>query len=411
MWKALHVAMVLGVLSLAGSCDRARSGPAADGEPTPPSASPRLLMIDGAHVSRVRDSLRRGEPQYREALAALEADAGRALALPPVSVTDEPVVPPSGDKHDYMSQAPYWWPDPSKPDGLPYVERDGERNPEIDRITDRQNLERLTRNVSTLGLAYYLTGREEFAEQLARFVRVWFLDEATRMNPHLEFAQGVPGVAEGRAAGIIESRFLPTIIDGVMLVEGSPAWTASDEEAFEEWMRSYLEWLLTSQKGRVQANRGNNQETWYRVQVVALALYTGETEAARTALLDGQAGIAGQFEPDGSQPRELSRTRAWDYSVFNLTAYMHLAALGERLDVDLWNFRTPTGSSLRQGVEYLVPFATGEEPFPHEQITEFRPSALHPVLRRAAVGFKEPRYRELAREIGGGTRRLELTLP
>lgn len=368
-------------------------------------------MIDGAHVARVRDSLRRGEPQYREALAALEADAGRALALPPVAVTDEPVVPPSGDKHDYMSQAPYWWPDPSKPDGLPYVERDGERNPEIDRITDRQNLGRLTRDVSALGLAYYLTGREEYAEQAARFVRVWFLDEATRMNPHLEFAQGVPGVAEGRAAGIIESRFFPTIIDGVTLVQGSPAWTASDEQAFQEWMRSYLEWLLTSQKGRVQANRGNNQETWYRVQVVALALYTGETEAARTTLLDGQAGIAGQFDRDGSQPRELARTRAWDYSIFNLTAYMHLAALGERLDVDLWNFRTPTGRSLRQGLEYLVPFATGEKRFPHEQITEFRPSALHPVLRRAAVGFEEPRYRELAREIGGGTRRLELTLP
>jgi hypothetical protein len=231
------------------------------------------------------------------------------------------------------------------------------------------------------------------------------------MNPHLEFAQGVPGVAEGRAAGIIESRFLPTIVDGVLLLQGSPAWTPTDDEAFKAWMGSYLEWLLTSEKGRVQANRGNNQETWYRVQVVALALYTGETEAARTALLDGRAGIAGQFERDGRQPRELRRTRAWDYSVFNLTAYLHLAALGQRLDVDLWNYSTPTGRSLRRGVEYLVPFALGQEPFPYEQITEFRPSALHAVLRRAASGWDEPSYRDLAERVGGGTPTLDLTLP
>jgi hypothetical protein len=368
-------------------------------------------MVDGAQVARVRDSLRRGEPQFREALGALEETADRALTAAPVSVMDKDATPASGDKHDYMSQAPYWWPDPSQPDGLPYVERDGERNPEIERITDRENLERLSRDVSSLGLAYHLTGREEYAQQAARLVRAWFLDAGTRMNPHLEFAQGIPGIAEGRSAGIIESRFLPTIVDGVLLLQGSPAWTASDDQAFKEWMRSYLEWLLESEKGRAQANRGNNQETWFRVQVVALAVYTGETEAARRTLLDGRAGIGAQFERDGRQPRELRRTRAWDYSVFNLTAYLHLAALGERLDVDLWNYRTPTGRSLRQGVDYLVPFATGEEPFPFEQITEFRPSALHPVLRRAALGWNEPRYRDLAREIGGGSPRLDLTLP
>jgi hypothetical protein len=359
----------------------------------------------------VRDSLRRGEPQFRGALAELEGAAGRALAAAPPSVMDKDATPPSGDQHDYMSQAPYWWPDPSEPDGLPYVERDGERNPEIERITDRENLERLARAVSSLGLAYYLTGREEYARQASRLVRTWFLDAATRMNPHLEFAQGIPGITEGRSAGIIESRFLPAIVDGVMLLDGSPSWTAPEDAAFKGWMRSYLEWLLTSEKGRAQANRGNNQETWYRLQVVALALYTGETDAARATILDARAGIGGQFERDGRQPRELARTRAWDYSVFNLDAYLQLARLGERLDVDLWNYTSETGRSLRQGVEYLVPFATGEEPFPYEQITELDPSELHPVLRRAASGWNEPGYRELARQIGGETAMRELTLP
>ncbi len=368
-------------------------------------------MIDGEHVERVRESLGRGEPRFRSALAALEEDANRALRLAPVSVMDKDVTPPSGDKHDYMSQAPYYWPDPSQPDGRPYIRRDGERNPEIDRITDRENLERLERAVSALALAFHLTGRQEYAEHAARLVRTWFLDAATRMNPHLRYGQGIPGRADGRTAGLIETRFLPGILDGVTLLQGSSAWTAADGEELEEWMRAYLEWLLESPHGRDASRRGNNQESWYDVQVVALALHAGDADVARETIAESRADIDGEITPDGRQPRELERTRAWDYSIFNLTALMHLAFIGERVGVDLWDHRGADGSSLRNALEYLIPFATGEEHFPHEQITEFRPSALHSVLRRAAAGWNVPRYRELAHQIGGGSPRLELTLP
>lgn len=402
---------VVGVLSLGPACADTRNAAAGDGDPTPASTSPDLLMVDGAHVARVRESLRRGEPRFRSALAALERDADGALRVAPMSVMDKEVTPPSGDKHDYMSQAPYYWPDPSQPDGLPYVRRDGERNPEIERITDRENLERLDRTVSALALAYHFTARQDYAEHAARLVRVWFIDPATRMNPHLKYGQGIPGIADGRTAGIIETRFLPGIIDGVSLLQGSPAWSGADEEALRQWMRAYLEWLRESPHGRDASRRGNNQESWYDVQVAALALYTGQTAVARDAVEEARADIDGEIAPDGTQPRELERTRAWDYSIFNLTALMHLAHVGERVGVDLWNHRAADGSSLRAALEYLIPFATGEEPFPHEQITEFRPQALHPVLRRAAVGWNEPRYRELAERIGGGTPRLDLTLP
>lgn len=411
MWRALRAVTVVGVLSFGSSCDHSRDARSGDGGPIPPSTSPQLLMIDSAHVARVRDSLGRGEPQFESALAALERDADRALSVAPMSVMDKDVTPPSGDKHDYMSQAPYYWPDPSRPDGIPYIRRDGERNPEIERITDRENLERLDRTVSVLALAFHFTERQEYAQHAARLLRVWFLDPATRMNPHLRYGQGIPGIADGRTAGIIETRFLPDIIDGVTLLQGSAAWTVADGEALQDWMRAYLEWLLESPHGRDASRRGNNQESWYDVQVAGLAIYTGRAAVAQETVEEARADVDSEIRPDGTQPRELERTRAWDYSIFNLTALMHLAYLGERVGVDLWNHRSRDGSSLREALDYLIPFATGEEPFPHEQITEFRPFALHPVLRRAAVGWKEPRYRELAERVGGGTPRLDLTLP
>lgn len=367
--------------------------------------------MDTAHLQRVRDSLQRGEPQYRAALAALEREADRALDFEPVSVMDKPFVPPSGNKHDYVSQAPYWWPDPSRENGRPYIRRDGERNPEIERITDRANLGRLADVVPDLALAYFFTEREEYAQHAARLIRVWFIDRATRMNPHLRFAQFIPGVTEGRSAGIIETRLLPNILGTVETLRESPAWTDADDAALDDWMRDYLAWLREGAQERPQTRRGNNQETWYYVQVVALALFTDQTRLARQTLQSARAEIGRQFEPDGRQPRELERTRAWDYSIFNLTAFMRLAVYGDEVGVDFWNFRSRDGASLRQGLEYLIPFATGEEEFPHRQITEFDPTDLHAVLRRAALSFDEPRYGELAKQIGGGTRRLELTLP
>ncbi len=381
-------------------------GPAGGG-----TAAPQLLMADGAQVANVRDSLRRGEPQFQAALAALEKDANRGLTVAPMSVMDKGVTPPSGDKHDYMSQAPYWWPNPSKPGGKPYVLRDGQRNPEIDKITDRTNLQRLARTAFSLALAYYFTGRQEYAQHAAELVRVWFLNAPTRMNPNLNFGQGIPGIAKGRAAGIVETRFLPQIIDSVTLLQNSSAWAGSDDQGFKKWMSAYLEWLQESSVGRDEATRGNNQETWYDVQVTALAIYTGQANVARAILQRAQADIGEEFEPGGEQPRELARTRSWDYSIFDLTAFLHLAALGNRLGIDLWNYQTPDGRSLRKGVDYLIPFATGQKRWPHKQITPFRASALHPVLRLAAVGWNDPRYRATAQQIGGTTPILDLTFP
>jgi hypothetical protein len=152
------------------------------------------------------------------------------------------------------------------------------------------------------------------------------------------------------------------------------------------WTGEYLRWLLDSPLGQGQATRGNNQETWYPFQVASLAVYTGPTDVAKAAVGAARNSIARQFEPDGSQPHELARTKAWDYSIFNLTAFEYLAAPGRQVGVDLWNYSTGDGRSLKQAIDFLVPFATAAKRFPYKQITQFRPTALYPLLRRAAIG-------------------------
>ncbi len=145
----------------------------------------------------------------------------------------------------------------------------------------------------------------------------------------------------GVATAGIETRDLPRLINAVGMLAGSKTWTADDESGLQAWMRAYVQWLLESPHGQAEAKNGNNHETWNDVQVDGLALHTGQQEVARRTLEGVRNRIAKQIEPDGGQPRELASTRSWDYSIFNLTAFFDLAAMGERLGVDLWSFRRP----------------------------------------------------------------------
>ncbi len=155
------------------------------------------------------------DPSLKPALAKLERDAQKALTTEILPVTAKTALPPSGDKHDYMSQAPYFWKNPNTKDGLPYVRKDGERNPEIKNFPDHDSMDLLGATIERLATAYYFTGKEEYAARSTELLRMWFLDPKTLMHPNLEYAQAVPGVNDGRGTGILESRALTRVVDGI----------------------------------------------------------------------------------------------------------------------------------------------------------------------------------------------------
>jgi hypothetical protein len=101
-----------------------------------------------------------------------------------------------------------------------------------------------------------------------------------------------------------------------------------------------------------------------------------------------------QIEPDGSQPRELRRTKSFGYSLYNLHALFTLASLGERVGVDLWHYRSQDGRSIRAALDVVVPYSSPEKKWPHPEL-HFDRSALLPFLQQAAVVYGDPRYRQL----------------
>jgi hypothetical protein len=339
---------------------------------------PRVFVLDGKVLNEHRSDA--------DLIAAAREAAGKAMSRGPYSVMQKTKLPPSGDKHDYMSQAPYFWPDPSKPKGLPYLRKDGQRNPEIAQLPDHTNMDRVAGDSEALALAWYFSGDEKYAARAALVLRTWFLDEATRMNPNLNFGQAIPGVNDGRGIGIIESRGLTKVVDAVGLLAGSKSWTEADQKGMEQWFGGFLKWLQESKNGREEAKEANNHGTFYDVQVADFALFTGQDALAKRALTEARAKrIAAQIEPDGRQPLETARTRGISYSTMNLDGLTLLATLGERVGVDFWDYRTDDGRSVGRALAWLAPYASGEKPWPYRQIDAYDRAEFTICLLRAAA--------------------------
>jgi hypothetical protein len=359
-------------------------------------APPRVFLLSPESLVAAKVAIGRKDQAIIRSWDALKVEAEKALTAPRFSVVDKELAPPSGDKHDYMSQAPYFWPDPSKPDGLPYIRRDGERNPDINRITDHRAIDGLVANTQTLALAFYFSGDERYAAKAAMLLRVFFRDAATRMNPNLKYGQFVPGVNTGRGIGLIETRGFTRVIDAVGLLAASKAWRAEDERGVREWFAAFLTWMQESRNGQDEAAAKNNHGTYYDLQVTSYALFLDRAPLAKQVLEQAkQKRIAAQIEPDGRQPLELARTNAWSYSNGNLDGLTELATLGDRAGVDLWQFATADGRSIRKAILYLAPYAFGDKKWDAEQISAFNPQALHQVLRRAAPHYGDEEFRRV----------------
>jgi hypothetical protein len=284
--------------------------------------------------------------------------ADEALGRQQRSVMDKTRLPASGDRHDYYSIGPYWWPTPGAPEGLPYVRRDGEVNPERSGPEfDQAALQQLSRDVRLLALAYDHLGDRRYAERAAALVRLWFIDPATRMNPNFTHAQAIPGANSGRAEGIIEAIALPDIIESIGVIERAGVLTEADHGALRGWFTQLVQWLAASDNGREERRATNNHGLYYDYLFAYFALYARlDPLVVDTVNAFPAQRLNTQMAADGSFPAELSRTRPFHYNPFALDAAGRLAALGACVNRNLWQAQSASGRSLRLGITWFGPF-------------------------------------------------------
>ncbi|MCL2412513.1 MAG: alginate lyase family protein [Bacteroidales bacterium] len=367
------------------------------------SSQPFLTAsFDDNILMNSKTAIANNDPAAVEALQGLLRSAERAMTLGPWTVTEKTFIPPSGDRRDYMTLAPFWWPNPETPDGLPYIRRDGERNPSVYEFPERENLRDMSQTVLHLGLAYFFTGEQRFAERASEIVYVWFLDQELGMNPNLNFGQAIRGRNTGRGAGLIDTRFLLKVVNGMMLIRENSAWSDENEENLQAWFSEFLNWMDNSEIGRQENRALNNHGTYFEAQRVSFSIYTGQYNRARDIIQNSaKARIFYQQTEDGQQPLEQRRTLSMHYVTFNLAAMFQLAIMSDKLGIELFNYVDEQGRSISRYMDFITPFYTQEKEWTWKQIRPFNFIRAKALLLTAGERLNNPKYTQAAQKIEG----------
>ncbi len=249
---------------------------------------------------------------------------------------------------------------------------------------------------------YYFTGDEKYAQKAAEFMKVWFLNPETRMNPNMNYGQFIPGRSAGRSVGIIESRNFVFLTEYELLLRKSSHWTEEDHLQFKSWMTDFLDWLVTSDLGQQEQARANNHGSWCDFQLLALSQFCGNSEVGRKIATSIQSNrLNKQIDKKGAQPEELERTKSYSYSIFNLSALVRIAILAENYGIDLSQHEGGS-SALKRAIDYLIPFALGEQEWEYTQISSMARSNEKMIFLLAYNQSKWPdeRYRQALKILG-----------
>lgn len=322
--------------------------------------SNNLFFLTSEEIESFKEGMIR-EKERRISLMQLGEDI---LGLEILTVLDKIRIAPSGDKRDYVSFGTYWWPNPDTPEGLPYVVRDGEFNPEGFEY-DKYNMKKTLYSGWLAGLIGLITEDERYIKRFQEVIKKWFIDEESGMNPHLKYAQFIPGICEGRDIGLIDTATILPFLLNIYTLFSEKGWVEREtDREFREWTRRYLEWILESPHGAGENEKVNNHGTWHDIQVTALAEFCNLRDLAEKQFLRGVERFESQIDHEGKQVFEITRTRSLNYSVMGLRGQMDLLLLGEKIGKECWN-----DERIRRGCEWILPYITGEREWEYQQIT------------------------------------------
>ena len=354
-----------------------------------------LLMITSGCASRGVAHAHVSSPIAELDRARVLRAASRYLKEKPVTVTASRNPRSAGGPHDFSSEGDYWWPDPKNPDG-PYIQRDGQTNPD-NFVAHRHAMVRMSRQVASLSAAYRLTGDTRYPRHAIKHLRAWFVDPRTRMNPNLQYAQAIKGVTTGRGIGIIDTLHLVEPARAAQLLAADGVLKGKDLAGVKKWFIDYTDWMCTSENGIKEMNAENNHGTCWAVQVAAFSSLTGdEAKLSMCRERYKQVLLPNQMAADGSFPRELKRTKPYGYSLFNADAMAAVCWILSTPDEDLFEYETSDGRSMCKGVEWIAPFIADKSKWPHKPDVMFHEHwpVRSPVLLFGGLACDRPEWVE-----------------
>ncbi|MDD4688970.1 MAG: alginate lyase family protein [Eubacteriales bacterium] len=349
-----------------------------------------FVLTDNDFIYETKRKIQENAGVFGRVKLELQYMADLAMMEEPLSITQIPSPAASGNPHDYFSEGPYWWPDPQNPDG-PYIRRDGEHNP--DRFDGhRIMLEKMCKNVLVLAQAGYFLDKPRYTRKAVKMIKVWFLNRTTRMNPNLEYGQAIRGVCDGRGIGIIETKVLISVVHAAGFIAESGKYD-KEIDGLKEWFAKYLKWLNESEKGIEEREWFNNHSIWWTAQALDFAAFTDNKKLMVECYDRFKEKVVGkQLNDDSAFEDELHRTRSYSYYLFSLSACAVICEIAHTYGVDLWNYKSPDGKSLKGAFEFMFPYFKNMFGWEYQQISINECLNESLAFQLASLRYKIPEY-------------------
>lgn len=333
----------------------------------------------------------------------LEADSARVveeankyLTIDPVPITSSSCERSLGTINDFYSEGDYWWPNPENPDS-PYVRRDGLTNP--DNFKDhRIAMRNMSIYVASLTAAYKITKQKQYAEQAVRNLRTWFVEEKTRMNPNMNYAQAIKGICPGRGVGLIDGIHLVEPARAVSVLHKMEGIDAHSYNKIVIWFEEFINWMTTHEYGVDERERKNNHGSAWVMQLAEYARLTNneiQLEYCRDRFKNTL--LPNQMAEDGSFPMELKRTKPYGYSLFNIDILSTVCKILSTPANNLWEYKLSGEFGMEEGLEFIYPFIKDKTKWklpPDVMYWEEWP-VRHPSLLFGGMAFKNDEYLQL----------------
>ena len=280
-------------------------------------------------------------------------EAAWAMQQEPITVSATFCPRSAGGTNDFYSEGDYWWPDSKNPEA-PYIQKDGLTNPE-NFVAHRLAMIRFSKIIGALASAYKITGNTEYVQKAKTHLNAWFVNEQTKMNPNLQFAQAIKGRFTGRGIGIIDTIHLMEVAQGTLVIQDK----FDSESLFQikKWFSDYLSWMMNSANGKEEMSAKNNHGTCFVMQVASFAKLTGDKSLMEfCSNRFKEVLLPNQMAENGSFPLELARTKPYGYSIFNLDAMTTICQILTTKKDNLWQYNTADGKNIKTAIAYLQPY-------------------------------------------------------
>lgn len=302
------------------------------------SACRKILMnIDEHKTSFSHPYFKNISQQYSkeinpESVMLLIDEANKLLRKPYLDITKKSVNIPDINPQNYVSFAPYYWQknneDPMKKSFVKAEYKDSRANPFLANRSDKPKFAQLCARIHLMALASIGTKDRRYIDYIHQQLNIWFVDQNTRMNPHMKHAQIRPWSGINKGFGVIDARWIILLLDAIAILKHEVGYEV--EKEVTTWLVKFAKWILVSASGFNEILRENNRGSWVEVVLCYIALSVNKPEMVSCIIKHSLSDrLQKQINEHGFQPLELKRYNPVSYSLYNMYPLYYLSYLNQ----------------------------------------------------------------------------------